>query len=478
MISVILCGGAGSRLWPVSRESHPKPFLRLPDGQSLLEKTFIRAGRLPNSSEILTITNRTLLFKSAQAAKGGGAVPTSYILEPFGRNTAAAATAAALKVNQRHGGEAVILILAADHLIADFQAFDAAVAQARELAAQGRLVTFGIKPDGPETGYGYIEADGNRVLRFVEKPDVEKAAEYVACGKFLWNSGMFCFTAQTFLKEMSRHAPEILVSMERCLAASGSAGFEYDALELDSATFAEVPSISIDYALMEKSDLVSVVPCDIGWSDIGSWKVLSALDQCDECANHLSDPDNTILKDTKDCDIHSEGRLVAVLGLENLLIVDTPDALLVADKSRTQDVKHIYEHLKTEGHEAYRQHRTDYRPWGSYTVLETGPRFKIKRLEIKPKTSISLQLHHHRNEHWIVVSGMAEVTCNGETFFVDTNQSTYIKAGHKHRVANRGLIDLVIIEVQSGEYLGEDDIVRFDDDYGRLEIKSESCPLK
>ncbi|MDR1043808.1 MAG: mannose-1-phosphate guanylyltransferase/mannose-6-phosphate isomerase [Candidatus Adiutrix sp.] len=472
MISIILCGGAGSRLWPVSRETHPKPFLALPDGESLLEKSFSRAKALPATREIFTITNQALLFKAAQAAERAGADQVAYILEPFGRNTAPAVAAAALEVERRHGGRSIMLILAADHLIADQAAFALAVDEARALATAGHLVTFGIKPKAPETGYGYIEAEGRQVLRFVEKPDARTAAEYLATGRFLWNSGMFCFMAETFLEEMRRHAPELLSAVEKTLAASQNYGYGRNALKLEPGAFAAVPDISVDYALMEKSERVAVVPCDIGWSDIGSWTALSALNPADDCANRMNEADNVIVEDSSGCDIHSQGRLVAALGLKNIMIVDTPDALLVADKNRAQDVKRIYDRLKRDGREVYKQHRTEYRPWGCYTVLETGPRFKIKRLKIKPGASVSLQLHHHRSEHWIVVHGMAEVTCDGRVFLVDTNESTYIKAGHKHRVANRGLLDLIMIEVQSGEYLGEDDIIRFDDQYGRLEEKS------
>jgi mannose-1-phosphate guanylyltransferase len=362
--------------------------------------------------------------------------------------------------------------LAADHLIADPQAFAEAVARAGELVEQGCLVTFGIKPTGPDTGFGYIEADGSKVLRFVEKPCEAKAREYLDSGNFLWNAGMFCFRAGDVLSQLGRYAPELLAAVESCVAASAQ-GVDWVAdgyvLELDADVFGKVPSISIDYALMEKSDRVAVVACDIGWNDVGSWAALGSLEQEDERGNHVSRKSEVILEDSANCDIYGDSRLVAALGLDNLLIVDTPDALLVADKSRVQDVKQIYDRLKTEGHEVYKHHRTIHRPWGSYTLLEVGSRFKIKRLEIKPGAAISLQLHHHRSEHWIVVSGMAEVTCGEQVFLVDTNESTYIKAGYKHRVANRGLITLVIIEVQSGDYLGEDDIIRFDDIYGRVE---------
>lgn len=467
MISVILCGGSGSRLWPVSRESHPKPFLNLPDGQSLMEKAYLRAEAIPGNKGIITITNKSLLFKAAEAAEKATVRQVSYILEPFGRNTAPAVAFAALDVAKKQGGHCLMLILPADHLISDQVAFTRTVLEAAELAAAGLLVTFGIKPDAPETGYGYIEADGHRALRFVEKPDTATAADYLASGRFLWNSGMFCFMAETFLEQICLHAPEVLTAVKNAAAASQKYGNGWDALNIDPDSFAEVPNISLDYALMEKSDRVAVVSCEVGWSDIGSWTTWSALNQCDYYGNHLNAPQNVILEDTADCCIHSDGRLVAALGLKDVLIVDTPDALLVADKNKSQDVKRIYDRLKQENNEAYKLHRTEHRPWGNYTILETGPRFKIKRLEIKSGASLSLQMHHHRNEHWVVVSGIAEVTCDDNVFWVDTNESTYIKAGHKHRVTNRGLLPLVIIEVQSGEYLGENDIIRFEDHYGR-----------
>jgi mannose-1-phosphate guanylyltransferase len=354
-----------------------------------------------------------------------------------------------------------LLVLSADHLISDQSAFDAAVGQALELVRQNFLVTFGVKPTRPETGYGYIEAEGHRVLRFVEKPDMEKAKEYLATGGFFWNAGIFCFKARVILSELAAYAPDLLAGVEKCLTASdiGPVG----TLELEAGGFAEVADLSIDYAVMEKSQRVAVVPCDIGWSDIGSWNVLADLYPADAQGNHVFGDAETILEDVRNCDICGEDRLVAALGVENLLVVDTPDALLVADKSKAQEVKQVYNRLKDEGHTAYKHHRTVYRYWGAYTRLETGPRFSIERVEIKPGASLSMRMHHHRSEHWIVVSGMAEVTRDDEVFLVDTNESIYIKAGHKHRVANRGLIDLVLIEVQSGDYLGEDDIVRFDD---------------
>jgi mannose-1-phosphate guanylyltransferase len=362
----------------------------------------------------------------------------------------------------------MMLVLAADHLITDQAAFAGVVGKAVTLAAAGKVVTFGITPDSPETGYGYIEADGNAVLRFVEKPSPEKAREYLASGRYLWNSGMFCFAAGTMLREMEQHCPDILAATTACVEKSrtlqGGGSLQ---LELDAASFGQVPSISVDYAVMERSADVAVVPCSIGWSDIGSWASLSELADADSDGNRVEG--QALLHEVKNCYIQSKDRMVGAIGIENLIVVDTPDALLIADKFRSQEVGRLYSALKAQGHEAYKLHRTVHRPWGTYTVLEEGSRFKIKRIVVKPRASLSLQLHHHRSEHWIVVSGMAKVVNGTNEFFVGTNESTYIPAGHKHRLDNPGIVDLVMIEVQSGEYLGEDDIVRFDDIYGRTQ---------
>lgn len=488
LIPTILCGGAGSRLWPVSRELHPKPFIRLSDGQSLLQKAWLRGAVLPNVSEVLTVTNRELFFKTEDEYRevnniGPSSLPNSYILEPFGRNTAPAIASAALQVAEAHGGDAIMLVLAADHLIADQAAFAEAVSQAAQLAQQGKLVTFGIQPEAPETGYGYIEADHNSplpfageglgervagypVIRFVEKPNLEKAREYVNSGRYFWNSGMFCFSASVMLQEMEQHCPEILNATRNCLAQSHkikSTGFSQ--IKLDPDTFDRVPDDSIDYAVMEKSGNVAVVPCSIGWSDIGSWSALGDLTAADTDGNRIEG--ETMLHDVSNCYIQSNERIVGAVGVNNLIIIDTPDAILVADRNRAQDVKHLYTSLKAEGHEAHKLHRTVHRPWGTYTVLEESTRFKIKRIEVKPGGKLSLQMHHHRSEHWVVVVGMAKVTNGENETLVNTNESTYIPAGHKHRLENVGVVPLVMIEVQSGEYLGEDDIVRFDDKYGR-----------
>jgi len=465
LVPAILCGGAGSRLWPVSRELHPKPFIRLADGQSLLQKAFLRGARLPGVSEVLTVTNRELFFKTRDEYREVAPdMRASFILEPFGRGTAAAAACAALHVAATHGRDALLLILPADHLIEKLDAFAAAVARATELARAGRLVTFGIKPTSPETGYGYIEARGNDVVRFVEKPSPDKAAQFVSSGRFLWNSGMFCFSAGTLVDEMQRHSPAIVEAARRCVESA--AGRDAGELELPGEAFRNVPEDSIDYAVMEKSDKVAVVPCDIGWSDIGSWTAIGALTAPDEHGNRIEG--ESVLHDVRDSYIRSGHRMVGAVGVSGLVIVDTPDALLVADASRAQDVKRLYARLKEQGHEAHKLHRTVHRPWGTYTVLEEGPGFKIKRIEVKPGASLSLQMHQHRSEHWIVVSGTAHVVNGERELTVNMNESTFIPPRNKHRLSNPTSVELVIIEVQSGPYLGEDDITRFDDQYGRV----------
>lgn len=469
LIPVILSGGAGTRLWPVSRELHPKPFIRLADGQSLLQKSFLRAKGLPGVAEVLTVTNRDLFFKTADEYRETGPIPMQlgFILESEGRNTAPAIAAAALTVHKTYGPKAVMLFLTADHLIGDVKAFTQAVQEAVKLAEAGKVTTFGIQPEAPETGYGYIEADGNHVRRFVEKPNLETAQEYVNSGKYLWNSGMFCMTAETAMAELKKYAPEVLQSVSNCLDASrrveGDGQYQ---IELDAKTFAQAENISIDFALMEKTKQAAVVSCSIGWSDIGSWNALGDLVAPDAQGNSIEG--EAFLHDVSNCYIQADDRIVAAVGVDNLIVIDTPDALLIADKSRSQDVKQIVGQLKKIGHEAYRLHRTVHRPWGTYTVLEEGPNFKMKRIVVKPGASLSLQMHHHRSEHWIVVDGMAKVVNGENDLLISTNESTFIPAGHKHRLENPGKIDLVLIEVQSGSYLGEDDIVRFQDHYGRV----------
>jgi mannose-1-phosphate guanylyltransferase/mannose-6-phosphate isomerase len=473
LIPCIISGGSGSRLWPVSRESAPKPFMRLSDGQSLLQKTFLRVAGLADISRVLTVTNRDLLFRTLDdyRAVNRTGLATDLLLEPVGRNTAAAIAVAALHVQQHLGDDAQLLVLPADHLISDEAAFAEAVQQARSLAAQGYLVTFGITPEHPETGFGYIEqgaavGPGFKVARFVEKPDLATAQQYLDSGNYLWNAGMFCLQAGTVLAELERHAPQVLAAARAALANGSSLESRQGRqCELAQDDFAQAPDISIDYALFEPSDKVAVVPCSIGWSDIGSWQAMRDLLPRDADGNQIRG--QSVLHNVSNCYIDSPKRLVGAVGVHDLIIVDTPDALLIADAASSQDVKYIAQQLKQSGHDAYRLHRSVNRPWGIYTVLEEDRRFKIKRILVRPQASLSLQMHHHRSEHWIVVSGMALVTNGDREFLLNTNESTYIPAGHSHRLSNPGVIDLVMIEVQSGEYLGEDDIVRFDDIYGR-----------
>lgn len=482
IIPTILCGGAGSRLWPVSRELHPKPFIRLADNESFLQKSFHRGAILSHVTEVLTVTNRDLLFKTKDDYReiNTANVKTSFLLEPFGRNTAAAVAMAALYVAKQHGQDALMLILTADHLIADQSAFQQAVEHASALALTGKIVTFGIQPNAPETGYGYIEANQHQALqvanqtvgfdvaRFVEKPNLATAQAYVDSGKFYWNSGMFCFTANTLLTEMQQHAPAILSAAQACFDVSLASATDITQIEFDADTFINVPSDSIDYAVMEKSSNVAVIPCDIGWSDIGAWDAMSELTAADENGNRVVG--NAILNNAKNCYIQGNKRLIAMVGIENIMVIDTADALLVTTKKHVQQVKEIYNQLKVQKHEAHQLHLTVSRPWGTYTVLEEGANFKIKRIEVKPHSALSLQSHEHRNEHWVVVNGSAKVTNGEQIITVGTNESTYIPAGHKHRLENITDELLVIIEVQSGYYVGEDDIVRFDDSYGRVKL--------
>lgn len=479
LVPIILSGGAGTRLWPVSREGHPKPFMKLPDGKTLLAKTYERAAAVMTAlncgDNLLTVTNRDYYFISKDellATRLAGGISGHFLLEPFGRNTAAAVALAAHHVVERFGSEALMLVLAADHLIQDQVRFISAVSDAIALANEGYLVTFGIIPTGPETGFGYIESGelisrGRKVTRFVEKPSAEKAQSYLEAGNFFWNSGMFCFQAGRLLEEMERHAPEVSAAVKVCWQETSREADPMNTLhDMSSDHFSKVPNISIDYAVMERSDHVAVIPAAFGWSDIGSWNAVKELVQPDDSDNRALG--EAIFVDSRNTFVQSEDRLVATVGIENLMIIDTPDALLVAHSDRAQDVKKVVAQLKNKGHEAYKLHRTVARPWGTYTVLEEGPCFKIKRIEVKPGASLSLQMHHHRSEHWIVVTGMAKVVNGEKEIFISTNESTYIPAGHKHRLENPGVLDLVMIEVQSGEYLGEDDIVRFEDNYGRV----------
>lgn len=476
MIPVIISGGAGSRLWPVSRQADPKPFLRLSDGYSLLQNTFIRSSKLAQEiAGIITVTNEKLHFRMQdeyQQVNDNDCV-CDFILEPFGRNTAPAVLAAALFAKQYYTEDEILLVLPADHLISDVLAFNQAVSEARLMALQGYLVTFGINPEYPETGYGYIEADKNQrvglgyvVKRFVEKPSLSLATEYVESGHYQWNSGMFCGQVKTFLAEFGLHSPSLVKQVERCLGSSELIKTNKSkVLSLNPKLFMQAESISVDYALFEKTTKAAVIPCSIGWSDIGSWLSIAQTLPQDKDGNAIIG--ETILHNTSDCLVYSTNRMVATLDIHDLVIVDTPDAVLVANKNQTQDVKHIVERLKKNQHPASELHQTVHRPWGTYTILEEGPFYKIKRIEVKPGQALSNQSHAARSEHWVVVDGEATVIHNDKVIKMTANQSSYIPAGEKHRLMNAGAEILVIIEVQCGNYLGEDDIIRYDDLYGR-----------
>jgi len=472
LLPIILSGGVGARLWPVSREALPKPFIELPHGGTLLQKTLQRAVALDGVNRVLTVTNKECYFltRDAYAATTARRVTHDYLLEPSGRNTAPAIAAAALHAARHAGEDTVLLALPADHLILNQDSFAKAVASAVKLAQDGWLVTFGITPTRPETGYGYIESqnhiadtDAYRVVHFVEKPDPHTAREYFASGRHTWNSGMFCFTAGSIIAALRTYAPDVWQAVEQTMRNSD---VDTTPITLDTNTFALAPDISIDRAVMEHAANTAVVRADFDWSDVGSWRTVAELVAPDACGNRVHG--ETLLVDVKNCYIQSESRMVAGIGLEDLLVVDTPDALLVAHQSRAQDVKTVVKQLKHESPAVTDYHRKVHRPWGTYTVLEEGSNFKIKRIEVKPGASLSLQMHHHRSEHWIVVSGTAKVINGEQELLVGADESTYIPAGHKHRLENPGARDLIMIEVQSGKYLGEDDIVHFHDIYGRV----------
>ena len=480
LVPIILSGGAGTRLWPLSREAAPKPFMSLPgDGTpsaSLLARTFARAAGLSQVTALVTITNRDFYFdtKDAYAGCGVAAPPRmSYLLEPFGRNTAAAVALAALYVEATFGKNETLLVLPADHLIRDTAGFGASVERALVLARDGWLVTFGIPPTSPDTGYGYLElgdaltsSDTFRVRRFVEKPPLADAQRYVASG-YLWNAGMFCFTAGRVLDAFARHAPTVLAAADRVwgrLRDSHDTAF----LEIDPVLFEAVPEISFDFAVMEKTADAATVRGAFDWSDIGSWRAIAELATPDSNGNRGQG--QRVAVDTHDTYVYAQDRVVATVGVEGLVIVDTPDATLVASRNELQRVREVVAELKARGHDAYRLHKTVARPWGAYTVLQEGPGFKIKRIEVKPHASLSLQMHRRRSEHWVVVSGEARVTNGESSYALAANESTFIPSGTQHRLANAHNEPLVVIEVQCGDYVGEDDIVRFEDQYGRVKV--------
>jgi mannose-1-phosphate guanylyltransferase/mannose-6-phosphate isomerase len=477
LVPVILSGGAGTRLWPVSRSAYPKPFMRMADGETLLHKTLDRALRLAADGCALTVTGRDYYFltRDEYARRDGADLDRlPFLLEPAGRNTAPAALLAALYVRDHFGADAMLLVLPADHLIRDVDAFAADARRASELAREGRLVTFGIVPTQPETGFGYIRmgaaigaGPARAVVAFVEKPNRERAEAYLTSGEYAWNSGMFCFRADAVLAAAQRHCPDVLAAVEACHA--GAVGAD-SPVEYDRAAFMAMPDISLDYAIMERAEDVAVVPASFDWSDIGSWKAISEVDgatQTDAAGNRVRG--SAIVIESENCYIQGDKRMVAAVGVRDLMIVDTGDAVLVADRERTQQVKLVVDRLRASGHDAARFHQTVHRPWGSFTVLEDGSDCKVKRLTVKPGGVLSLQLHHRRSEHWTVVSGTAKVRVGDREFLLRRNESTYIPVETLHRLENPTDTDTHLIEVQCGDYFGEDDIVRLEDKYGRIE---------
>lgn len=466
---VILAGGVGSRLWPLSRELYPKQLLQLVGEQSLLQETVKRVSQLKSIlPPILVVGEEHRFITKSQVDEFNEIDIGKIILEPLGRNTAPAICAAACFIEKEIipsflDESIVMLVLPADHLIRNEKAFAEVVAQASDLAEAGRIVTFGIIPDNPETGYGYIQKGaGSDVISFVEKPDKKTAERYLKSGDYLWNSGMFAFTPAIFKEEMLKNSPEICKTMEESIEKGVHDGPFF---RIDKESMALSPCDSIDYALMEKSAKVAVVPSDLSWSDIGSWQALWSVSEQDAAGNVISG--DVMLEDVKNSLIRSQKTLVAGVGLEDMMVVETGDAVLIAPLNRSQDVKKIVSRLKKDNRDEYKLHTTVFRPWGSYTILEEQEKFKIKRITVNPNEKLSLQMHHHRSEHWIVVKGTAKVTCADREFLVMENQSTYIPCGDRHRLENPGVIPLELIEVQNGAYLGEDDIVRFDDVYGR-----------
>ncbi len=460
---VILSGGSGTRLWPLSREAYPKQFLPLAGDNTMLQATWQRVAPIAARGP-LVIANEEHRFVAAEQLQQVGAEPAAIILEPMGRNTAPAIAVAALEAT-RDGADALLLVLPSDHVITDEAAFRAAVQGAAGAADAGKLVTFGIVPTGPETGYGYIKAaegQGVRAVeRFVEKPDLDTATGYVASGQYYWNSGMFLFKASRYLQELERFQPQMLAGSR---TAWQQARRDADFTRLDKDAFAAVPSDSIDYAVMEKTADAVVVPLDAGWNDVGSWTALRDVSHQDGDGNtHQGD---VIAIDCRNTYAYGQ-RLVAMVGLDDVIVVETDDAVLVGKADRMQEVKTVVAQLKAGGRSEATWHRKVYRPWGAYDSIDSGDRFQVKRITVKPGGTLSLQMHHHRAEHWIVVSGTAEVTRGDEVILLSENQSTYIPLGVTHRLRNPGKLPLELIEVQSGSYLGEDDIVRFEDTYGR-----------
>jgi mannose-1-phosphate guanylyltransferase/mannose-6-phosphate isomerase len=469
LIPVVLSGGAGTRLWPLSRELYPKQLLPLVGEHTMLQDTLLRLHGLDTAAPIV-VCNEAHRFLVAEQLRAIDCAPQAIVLEPTGRNTAPAialAAHAALAASAV-GADPLLLVLPADHVIADREAFQAAVRLAAEVGRAGRLVTFGVVPRSPETGYGYIRrgdplpTGGWRIARFVEKPERARAEEFLASGEYYWNSGMFLFGARRILAELQRLAPDIAAACEQ---AFGSAQRDLDFTRVSKQDFEGSRSESIDYAVMEKTTDAAVVPIDAGWSDVGSWSSLHEACIKDDDGNVIHG--DVLAEQTRNSYLYAGSRLVAVVGLDDHVVIETKDAVLVAPRDRVQDVKSLVARIRSAGRSEHALHREVFRPWGSYDSLDNGERFQVKRLTVRPGGVLSLQLHHRRAEHWVVVSGTARITRGDEVFMLGENQSTYIGIGVRHRIENPGTVPLHIIEVQSGDYLGEDDIVRFEDQYGR-----------
>ncbi len=462
LIPVILSGGIGSRLWPLSREAHPKPFIKLSDGQSILQKTYQRALSVLHADDIITVTNRDLFFSTKDEFKEieEKSVRHTFLSEPVRRNSAAAIAVAAYYVREQHGPDCTLLIMPADHMIDDEKAFSHAVHQAQDLASKGKLVTFGIKPSSPQTGFGYIEASGYDVKQFVEKPDLQTAEDYLARGNFFWNSGMFCMRAGSFLDELSHLAPDIADQASKCIpGAQYSSGEGWQNYEIQQDDFEHIRSISVDYAVFEKSDNIAVVSCDIGWSDIGSWTEFGSLFQTDQNQNNVKG--RLLLKDTYNCSIQGDDRLIATLGIHDLIIADTADALLIAHKEQAQNVCHIVSELKSRHDPVYREFPAMRRSWGTSTIVQEDSGLRLKHIEIRPGAGLTLHAHKHQSKHWVVVRGTAFVTNGEEQFRLKSGQSACIPPGKRHGLKNPESEPLILIEVQCGEYPGEDDMTRY-----------------
>lgn len=463
VVPVILSGGSGSRLWPKSREHYPKQLHKLYGDCTMIQHTLRRVSHL--SGEPVVICNNDQRFMVADQVQDLG-LDAQIILEPVARNTAPAIVVAALQVVQADA-DAIIAVFPADHLIKDHVAFEAALDAAIVAAKQSKLVTFGVLPTHPETGYGYIKSAAvdslaARVQAFVEKPDKELAEEYVSSGEYYWNSGMFVFSAECLLAEVEKFHPAML---QHCRNALHDGVRDLDFFRLEQTSFAKCENLSIDYAVMEKTASAYMVPLHAGWSDVGSWQALWEVGEKDEDKNVFEG--DVMAVGSSGCYVNCDGRLVALVGVKDLVVVETADGLLVADKYRSQEVKKIVDVLKADNRSEYQAHREVHRPWGSYDLVDTGQRYQVKRIKVKPGASLSLQKHHHRAEHWVVVAGTAEVQRGEETLMLTENQSIYIPLGEKHRLTNPGLVPLYLIEVASGSYLAEDDIIRFEDGYGR-----------